>query len=892
MKKLILLILVTILTCHIVEAQDYSKIEKSLQQKMSASKSNEKIWINIILNKQYDQFEMRSKSDVFQTKEAKRAFVINELKRFSEESQRSVLDLLTFSPEEEIMEVKTLWLANAINCYATPEAIEQISLHPDILLIGYNKVENALFDGEIPSPAKNNNEITYNITQVNADAVWELGYTGEGIIVAVLDTGVNYNHTDLQGNMWEHPDYPYHGYDFINRDNDPMDDHSHGTHCAGTVAGQGASGSQTGIAPNAKIMAIKIMSDEGSGSVSVMCEGIEFAVEHGAHVLSMSFGVLAGGQESDRILFRNALINTLEAGVIASVGAGNEREYLNDELPAPYNVRLPGNCPPPWLHPDQVLQGGLTAVVAVGATDDKDVLAYFSSEGPVTWEHITGFNDYELDPGMGLIRPDVCAPGVSIKSLQYDSNTGYVYMSGTSMATPGVAGVMALMLSKNPNLSPAKISEILEVTAKPLSESKNNMYGSGRVDALAALEIIPIGDISLESYTIDDAQGNNNGKINPGETIDLYINLKNLSAEEISGVTAKISSNSPWISMITDNVNVGTIPAGDIANIEEAFKFIVSQDAPPRKGIYFSLEISDEKNVSTSYFNIIIFDYALVETDIAINDTDGNDNGELDPGESGEMIIYIKNIGNEFAHGITGSLTTPTSSGLLINNPDVQFGDFEHNQVISGSFNVSLSADFNLEDIVVPLILILTDENGRITVLEFEYRHSCTKIPIVTLEVVSERILLVSWENAGSDYRYNVYRNDEILLSNYQFSYVDDDTFDSSIDNCYYVTAICPLGIESPKSNVECYYAPPQGVDALESQINIYPNPTSSILHIEGDKIKTVAIYDLFGKKVEQISVQERKIAINISSYKSNIYILEIITATGEKFHRRFIVAK
>lgn len=891
MKKIILLTLLALIFSQTVKAQDYSKIEKPLLEEMSAVKKGERIRINIILNRQYDRYELRSKSTAFSTKEAKRAFVVNELKRFSEEAQRGFLETLA-SPAKsgEIAEVRPLWIANAINCFATAEAIEEISRHPDILTIGYDRTEKALFDGETATPAKNSKELAYNITQVNADAVWELGYTGEGIIVAVIDTGVNYNHNDLAGNMWEHPDYPHHGYDFYNRDDDPMDDHSHGTHCAGTVAGQGASGTQTGMAPSAKIMAIKIMSAEGGGSAGVMCEGIEFAVDNGAHVLSMSFGMAGGGTTSERILFRNTMINTLEAGIVASVGAGNEREYLNNQLPVPYNVRLPGNCPPPWLHPDQVLQGGTTAVVCVGATDINDELAYFSSEGPVTWQSISGFNDYALDPEMGLIRPDVCAPGVDIKSLLFNNNTGYTYMSGTSMATPGVAGVMALMLSKNPNLSPAEINEILEATAKPLSESKNNMFGSGRIDALAAMEMLPMGEVRLDGFTVDDVQGNNNGKINPGETIEVYVDLKNLSTEDISGATATIASASPWITIENETIFAETLAAGTTTSCEEAFKFTVSEDAPPRKSVYFTIEISAGKNISTSYFSVVVFDYSLKDNTIEV-EGDDNENEALDPGESGEMIIYVKNIGNESALGVKGVLESSESSGLTIHTGEVEFGDFTHDQIVSGTFNVSLTPDLNIEEVIIPLQLTLTDEDGRVTVLNFEYRHPCTKIPVLTLEMPSEKVILLSWESAGEGYLYNVYRNNELLLPDYYFSYIEDDTFDPTIDNCYYVTAICPLGIESPVSNTECYFAP-DGILELDCRIDVYPNPANSALYVEGDDVKEITVYNLSGQKLYQTSVRDRKTTINTASFESGIYLLEITTHQGEKTGRRFLVAR
>ena len=118
-----------------------------------------------------------------------------------------------------------------------------------------------------------------------------------------------------------------------------------GTHCAGAIAGNGASGSQTGIAPDAKIMALKILNSSGSGTESGVWDGIQFAVENGANVLSMSIGWLhAWGP--DRQAWRTTMSNTLAAGVIASVAAGNEGDEQYS-YPIPDNIRTPGDCPPP-----------------------------------------------------------------------------------------------------------------------------------------------------------------------------------------------------------------------------------------------------------------------------------------------------------------------------------------------------------------------------------------------------------------------------------------------------------------------------------------------------------------------------------------------------------------
>ena len=411
------------------------------------------------------------------------------LNHLAKQSQNSLKKYLALkATNNEVVHVHGLWITNIISCKATETVINELSLRDDIRIIDYDEIRNMLIGEETGIPVQSNSpgetrEIAYNVTKVNAPAVWDLGYTGQGVIVAVLDVGVNYNHVDLADHMWEDPDYPNHGYDFAYNDNDPMDNHGHGTHCAGTVAGDGTAGSQTGMAPDATIMALKILNDNGGGSESDSWEAIEFTVNNGGDIMSMSIG-WQHSWNPQRATWRNALDNALAAGVVASIAAGNEGGSTNN----PDDVRTPGDCPPPWLNPDQALQGGISSVVCVGATDNNDNIASFSSRGPSTWEDIDPFNDYPFNPETGLIRPDVSAPGVNIKSCNTFNITGYTSMSGTSMATPGVAGVMALLLSKAPNLSPEAIDIALETTAVDLGSSgKDNIYGAGRIDALEAI---------------------------------------------------------------------------------------------------------------------------------------------------------------------------------------------------------------------------------------------------------------------------------------------------------------------------------------------------------------------------------------------------------------------
>ena len=457
------------------------------------AQEDEMIDVVVLMKSQYNRTELCRKANVYASRAERRDFVVNELKAFTEASQHDLrLTLDALEHQGLVSKTYSLWSANALCFSAKESVIASLSERNDIEYIGPIKQYQLIPEVEVPRAASASREITPNLTQVNADQVWELGYTGAGVVIAVVDSGVNYDHLDLADHLWDGGDeFPHHGYDIVNGDDDPMDDNGHGTHVAGIVCGDGTSGSQTGVAPDATLMCVKSTAVDGFGGAVNIAGGMEWAVEHGCDVISMSLG-MAGAEIIDKEILRRTCETVLDAGIIAAVCAGNEGlSILQLAYPIPDNVRVPASCPPPYLDPDQLVNpGNLSCILAIGAVDGNDVAADFTSQGPVTWQS-TVFGDYAYNPGIGLIRPDVCAPGVDIKSLDYANVSGYRLMSGTSQATPCIGGIIALMLQKNPDLMPDEICHILEETSLKLTPTKSNITGVGRVDALAALNAVP-----------------------------------------------------------------------------------------------------------------------------------------------------------------------------------------------------------------------------------------------------------------------------------------------------------------------------------------------------------------------------------------------------------------
>jgi len=338
-----------------------------------------------------------------------------------------------------------------INAFSTRVNIKNLQL-----LLQDKNVKKVWYDREVRAV------LDTASTTVQAKTAWPEGITGKSIGVAVLDTGI-YNHPDLAGRIVAFKD-------FIKNETSPYDDNGHGTHVAGDIASNGSQSDSRYRAPasEANIIGVKVLDKMGSGSISNVIDGVQWSIEnskkYNIRILNLSLGSEATESYQDDPLCL-ALEKAWNNGLVVCAAAGNDG-------PDTKTINSPG------IHPK---------IITVGAVNDRNnnmQIADFSSRGPT------------VD---GLRKPDVLAPGVNIVSLRAPGSTTdnsnkhsrvdahYTSLSGTSMATPICAGVIAQMLQVNPNLKPDQVKNILMSTARKLPNVDQNVQGEGVIDAGKAI---------------------------------------------------------------------------------------------------------------------------------------------------------------------------------------------------------------------------------------------------------------------------------------------------------------------------------------------------------------------------------------------------------------------
>ncbi len=372
-----------------------------------------------------------------------------------------------------------------------------------------------------------------SVPQIGAPAAWEAGYDGTGVDIAVLDTGIDTSHPDLGGGkVIAEQDFSGSGH--------TGDVDGHGTHVASTAAGTGAmsDGTYTGVAPGAELINAKVLGDDGYGSTSAAIEGAEWAVAQGADVVNMSFGI----RDSAGVDPLEDAVNRLseETGTLFVAAAGNDG-------PRDGTVGSPASA---------------DAALAVGAVDDADALADFSSRGPRI--------------GDGALKPDLTAPGVGIGAAVVEGSRvseegepvaeGYAAISGTSMASPHVTGAAALLAQARPDWTGEQLKAALVGSTAELPEPLPAFaQGSGRVDVAEAMgQTVVAEPVSLSFGTAAWPHGDD-------EPLSRELTYRNLGDADITLDVAveglDPAGNPAPEGMFSADADQITVPAGGTASV-------------------------------------------------------------------------------------------------------------------------------------------------------------------------------------------------------------------------------------------------------------------------------------------------------------------------------------
>jgi len=368
--------------------------------------------------------------------------------------------------KSDLEEISGVSVEDAVQRYHGNPKIEFIE--PDYVLTADDVPNDPMFDQlwAMQNTGQTGGTPGADISAVNA---WDVFTGSEDVVIGVIDTGVDYLHPDLAANIWTNPgEIPgngidddgngfvddIHGWDFINDDNDPMDDNGHGTHTSGTIGAIGNNGiGVTGVNHTVKIMALKFLSASGSGSTSDAIDCIEYATMMGVRLTSNSWG---GGGYSEAM--RQAIADAGAAGVLFVAAAGNSSSNndVNPHYPSSYD---------------------LDNIVSVAATDHNDELASFSCYGPTS--------------------VDLAAPGVDILSTL--PGNAYGTHSGTSMATPHVSGVLGLVFGRFPGISALDAKALVLDAVDPVASLDGVVLTGGRLNAfwpIAEPDSIPPDPVS------------------------------------------------------------------------------------------------------------------------------------------------------------------------------------------------------------------------------------------------------------------------------------------------------------------------------------------------------------------------------------------------------------
>ncbi|MFD2208165.1 S8 family serine peptidase [Virgibacillus halophilus] len=643
----------------------------------------------------------KTKLSAQKTEFIQRSAVVSELKSTSLDTQQNVMKYVKEQKKKgSVKEFESYYIVNGMAVTATKEVAEKIAAFSEVEKILPNEnrqlfaksstavkpaektaKKSAVSKTDKQNKTKADDNVEWNVDRVGAPAVWNTGIDGTGTVVASIDTGVQWDHPALKEKYRGYDtttgeiDNDFNWYDATAGQTEPYDDLGHGTHVTGTMTGSEPDGSnQVGVAPGAKWIAVKAFTDAGGTDADLLdaaqwilaptdADGNE-RVDMAPDVVNNSWG---GGPGLDE-WYRDVVKAWRAANIFPAFAAGNVDLF---------NPGGPGSVASPSNYPESF---------AVGATDKNDKVASFSLRGPSPYDEI---------------KPDIAAPGSGIRSSVPGS--GYAGNSGTSMATPAVSGVVALLHQANASMTVDEIEEVLTTTAAAKTDSEypdspNNGYGYGLVNAYDAVNSITEGLGTIQGKVAKEGDDNDAPTFEhdavkesyAGMNLDLTVQAKdNVSVES---VVLHYKTDNEWQSVeatrssgdYKEGEYTASIPGEDIAKGELVYKWTITD--------YGNNEVtSDEYTVQI--LSGITTGY---QEDFESKPTGWNSYGEKDSWEWGVPTsgpeeassgdkVYATNLAGMYEGSMNASLEMPPID-LPEGNAYLQFKQwFEFEKYDSGS---------------------------------------------------------------------------------------------------------------------------------------------------------------------------------------------------------------
>jgi len=608
------------------------QIGPDLQAKLATAGEDEVLHIYTVMAKQPDHRFAKGLSSV--------KAVADYYRRIAAEAQRDLIADIE-AGKIKVEKYASYWVNNSVELWIRKSEINNLLDRKDIVLI--DLVPKPVLHRPRPSEMDESDIEPFlslwNISKVRADSVWvRFGLDGSGVLLATLDSGIDTTHPALQGKVIKMKDFTTDG-------NPASDGIGHGTHTAGTILGGNGYSDSTvyiddiGVAPGAQLIHAKIFNNSGyAGNIMGAFQWIaSLKADSGYDIRAV--GNSWGNPNTTNTYYWNAVLVWRNLGIFPVFSIGNEG-------PSPATAGTPGNFP---------------TVIGVGATNSADAIADFSSRGPAPNQSPWNDPTYWFIPDWNLIKPDISAPGVGIRSSIPGGS--YAIWDGTSMASPHVTGGAALLLQVNPSLTPEQLYKIFIYTAyqRPDESYPNNDYGWGRLDLVEAVLALQAPLLSRGEVTADYGT-----TWDPGETMSFDVELVNIGSHTALNVQGSIFTTSSDVTIIDPDATWPDIPAnGSAFTNDGGFTVQANSSASDGTTVSFGLEVSYEDSLANTYVDTFYISFLIGRQAYTVYDVN-----------AGDLTVTISNNG-AFPSSVEQGSAPGLGSGFVYDGADqLYYGAF------------------------------------------------------------------------------------------------------------------------------------------------------------------------------------------------------------------------